>query len=82
MLTIEEKLKLALHDALLKMGQDIPEDKIVIERSKEKVHGDYATNVALQSARLFRKAPAVIAKEISENLRKNKCRICICKPNW
>lgn len=68
MLTIEAKLKLALHDALLKMGQDIPEDKIVIERSKEKVHGDYATNVALQSARLFRKAPAVIAKEISENL--------------
>ena len=68
MLTIEAKLKLALHNALLKMGQDIPEDKIVIERSKEKVHGDYATNVALQSARLFRKAPAVIAKEISENL--------------
>ena len=68
MLTIEARLKKALHEALEKMGQDIPEDKIVIERSKEKAHGDYATNVALQSARLFRKAPAVIAKEISENL--------------
>ena len=31
MLTIEARLKLALHNALLKMGQDIPEDKIVIE---------------------------------------------------
>ena len=70
MLTIEAQLKKALHDALLKMGQEIDEEKIVIERSKEKAHGDYATNVALQSARLFRKAPAVIAKEISENLDK------------
>ena len=68
MLTIEAQLKKALHDALLKMGQEIDEEKIVIERSKEKAHGDYATNVALQSARLFRKAPAIIAKEISENI--------------
>lgn len=68
MLTIEAQLKKALHDALLKMGQEIDEEKIVIERSKEKAHGDYATNVALQSARLFKKAPAIIAKEISENI--------------
>ena len=68
MLTIEAKLKLALREALLTLGQDIPVEKIVIERSKEKAHGDYATNIALQSARLFHKAPAVIAKEISEKI--------------
>ncbi len=64
MLTIEEKLKAAIHEALLKMGQDVPEDKIIIERSKEKAHGDYATNIALQSARIFKKSPQQIANEL------------------
>ena len=64
MLTIEAKLKNAIHDALLELGQDVPLERIVIERSKEKVHGDYATNIALQFARVFKKAPALIARDI------------------
>ncbi len=68
MITIEQKLKNVIHEALLKMGVDFPVDNIIIERSKEKIHGDYASNVAMQSARIFKKAPTIIAKEIVENI--------------
>lgn len=68
MMTIEQKLKNVIHEALLKMGVDFPVESIIIERSKEKIHGDYASNVAMQNARTLKKAPVLIAKEIVDNI--------------
>ena len=65
---IEEKLKRCLKDALAKMNVDIDISKIVIERSKEKVHGDFASNIAMQLAREFKKNPLLIAEDIVNNL--------------
>ena len=53
MLDIEQHLKILIIEAFKKLNVDIKEDNIVIERSKEKVHGDYATNVAMQMARVL-----------------------------
>ena len=65
---IEEKLKRSLKDALAKMNVDIDISKIVIERSKEKVHGDFASNIAMQLARELKKNPLLIAEDIVNNL--------------
>lgn len=45
----------------------IPEIKI--EHPEEKIHGDYATNVALQIAKTAKKNPKEIAKTLSRQLR-------------
>ena len=65
---IEEKLKRCLKVALAKMNVDIDISKIVIERSKEKVHGDFASNIAMQLARELKKNPLLIAEDIVNNL--------------
>ena len=65
---IEVKLKRCLKDALAKMNVDIDISKIVIERSKEKVHGDFASNIAMQLARELKKNPLLIAEDIVNNL--------------
>ena len=66
MLDIEQHLKILIIEAFKKLNVDIKEDNIVIERSKEKVHGDYATNVAMQMARVLHSAPVQIAKNLVE----------------
>lgn len=67
-MSIEAQLKNKLHDALLAMGHDVDISTIVIERSKEKVHGDFATNVAMQMARTLKMNPLLIAETIKTNL--------------
>ncbi len=67
--SIELKLKQLIHDGLLKLGVDLPLERIVIERSKEKEHGDYASNVAMQLARELHLAPRDIAGTLSEFLK-------------
>ena len=64
MLDIELHLKEILLEALKKLNQDVDIDNIIIERSKEKIHGDYATNIAMQIARVMHQAPKVIAEQI------------------
>ena len=66
MLDIEQHLKILIIEAFKKLNVDIKEDNIVIERSKEKAHGDYATNVAMQMARVLHSAPIQIAKNLVE----------------
>lgn len=65
-------LKSELSIALSKMGVNIDKNDIVIELSKEKSHGDYATNVAMKLARELKKSPLVIANEIISFLDVNK----------
>ena len=64
MLDIELHLKELLLEALKKLNQDVDMNNIIIERSKEKIHGDYATNIAMQMARIMHQAPKVIAEQI------------------
>ena len=65
---IEEVLKSKIQLALKEIGVELELNQIVIERSKEKVHGDYATNVAMQLARTLRKAPLMIANDLVAHL--------------
>lgn len=62
------KLKEAIKKALLELNQDISLDQIIIERSKEKIHGDFATNIAMQMARVFKKNPKDIAQELMNRI--------------
>ena len=66
-MTNEETLQLALVNAAKKLGVDLDSSTIVIERSKDPAHGDYATNLAMRNARLFGKAPRDAAALILEN---------------
>ena len=68
MLDVEIKLKTSIQQALKESGADIELDKIVIERSKDKTHGDYATTVAMQMAKTLHKSPRDIASLIVEKM--------------
>ncbi|UTR12248.1 arginine--tRNA ligase [Evansella sp. LMS18] len=66
---LKEQLKQEIVNAVVKAGlaerEELPE--AVIETPKEKEHGDYATNMAMQLARIARKAPRQIAEDIKEH---------------
>ena len=68
MLDVEIKLKTSIQQALKEAGADIELDKIIIERSKDKTHGDYATTVAMQMAKILHKSPRDIASLIVEKM--------------
>lgn len=68
MLDIESKLKLLIKETLSKLNVEIDVSSIVIERSKDKAHGDYATTCAMQLARTLRKSPRDIANELASLL--------------
>jgi arginyl-tRNA synthetase len=74
---VKERLKAEIKDAVLKAGlatgEEIPE--AVLELPKEKAHGDYATNMAMQLARIAKKAPRAIAEEIVNHFDKSKASI-------
>ncbi|KPU83049.1 hypothetical protein JI57_02780, partial [Psychromonas sp. PRT-SC03] len=56
---------------LLQKQQILPEDiqpRIVIDRTKEKLHGDFASNLALILAKPAKKNPRVLAELIVKNL--------------
>lgn len=65
---IKEEIKLNIKNALEKLGIVLPMDQIIVDQSKDSSHGDYATNIALKSAREFKKSPLECAKLIIENL--------------
>ncbi|WP_335871435.1 arginine--tRNA ligase [Bacillus sp. 2205SS5-2] len=74
---VQEKLKLEIKEAVLKAGlaaeEQIP--SVILETPKEKTHGDYSTNMAMQLARVAKKAPRMIADEIVANFDKTKASI-------
>jgi len=63
---IEEAIKKSLQD----LGYYDDSLAISLEQPKDKSHGDYASNIALRYAKIARKAPLMIAKEIVERLDK------------
>ena len=65
---IVESLKLKIQEALAKLGKKASLNDIIIEKSKDTSHGDYATNAAMKFSRLFAKAPRDVANLIIENI--------------
>ena len=61
-------LKQKIQNALSKLGQEVSLNDIIIEKSKDTAHGDYASNVAMKFSRLFSKSPRDVATLIIENI--------------
>ncbi|MCT1576665.1 arginine--tRNA ligase [Oceanobacillus kimchii] len=73
----EQKLKEQIHQAVINADlateDQIPD--IILEKPKDKAHGDFATNIAMQLARIAKKAPRQIADDIVENLNKSEASV-------
>ncbi|KGX93852.1 arginyl-tRNA synthetase [Pontibacillus halophilus JSM 076056 = DSM 19796] len=73
----EQKLKQEIIQAVVKAElakeDEIPE--VVLEQPKDKTHGDYATNMAMQLARIAKKAPRAIAEDLVAHFDTTKASI-------
>ena len=65
---ISLNLKTKIQSALAKLGQEVSLNDIIIEKSKDNTHGDYASNAAMKFCRLFSKSPRDVAALIVDNL--------------
>jgi arginyl-tRNA synthetase len=65
-MTNEEQLKTAILEAGKKAGYNLDEKDIVIENTKDPSHGDYASNVALRSAKKLGKKPSDLASDLAK----------------
>jgi arginyl-tRNA synthetase len=70
---IKQEIAAAVEKAGLADKEQIPE--VVLEIPKDKAHGDYATNMAMQLARIAKKAPRQIAEEIAAHFDKEKVSV-------
>lgn len=64
----DETLRKAIVEAATKVGLSISEDDVKIENSKDPIHGDYSTNLAMKFARQVGKKPVDLANKLIENL--------------
>ncbi|RDI41986.1 arginine--tRNA ligase [Falsibacillus pallidus] len=74
---IQERLKAEIKAAVIK-AELAAEDQVpeaILETPKDKAHGDYSTNMAMQLTRIARKAPKMIAEAIIENFDSTKASI-------
>jgi arginyl-tRNA synthetase len=72
-LKLKEEIKQAAIKANLAEEAQIP--SVILETPKDKAHGDYSTNMAMQLARVAKKAPRQIAELLIENFDKSKASI-------
>lgn len=74
---VQERLKTEIKDSVIKAGlateEQIPD--VVLETPKDKANGDYSTNMAMQLARVAKKAPRMIAEEIVKHFDQSKASI-------
>ncbi len=70
---LKEEIKSAVIKASLATEEEIPQ--VVLELPKDKSHGDYATNMAMQLARVAKKAPRQIAEEMVNHIDKTKAGV-------
>lgn len=70
---LKDEIKQAVIKAKLADPSEVPD--VVLETPREKEHGDFATNMAMQLARIARKAPRQIADEIVEHFDADKGNI-------
>jgi arginyl-tRNA synthetase len=74
---VQLKLKEEIKQAIIKAGlaEEAQIPAVILETPKEKAHGDYSTNMAMQLARVAKKAPRQIAEQLIENFDKSKASI-------
>ncbi|MFC0186941.1 arginine--tRNA ligase [Fictibacillus aquaticus] len=72
-LQLKEEIEAAVVKAGLAAKEELP--AVVLETPKDKANGDFATNMAMQLARIAKKAPRAIADEIVANFDKSKASI-------
>jgi len=70
---LKAEIRKAVEEAGLAEPAEIPE--IILEKPKEKAHGDFAANIAMQLASIAKKAPRSIAQEIVDHLDASKASI-------
>ncbi|MDM5299776.1 arginine--tRNA ligase [Bacillus pumilus] len=74
---VKDALKEEIIAAVVKAGladeSQVPD--VLLEVPKEKTHGDYSTNMAMQLARIAKKAPRQIAEDIVNAFDKGKASI-------
>ncbi len=64
-LKLKQAIKQAVINANLATEENIPD--VILETPKDKTHGDYSTNMAMQLTRIAKKPPRVIAEELIKN---------------
>lgn len=70
---LKEEIKAAVLKANLAKEEEIP--TVILEVPKDKEHGDYSTNMAMQLARIAKKAPRLIAEDLVKNFDQSKASI-------
>lgn len=76
MQSIEVELKKAIQQAIQKsFDLEVSLEQIAIEIPKNKDHGDFSSNVAMQLARTLKQNPRNIATQITEALDKESCSV-------
>lgn len=69
---IESYLQNLVKEAAEKLGLSLSPSQVVIETSKDALHGDYATNIAMQLSRQLRKNPREVATQLIAHLDQSK----------
>ncbi|PEL09406.1 arginine--tRNA ligase [Bacillus sp. AFS017336] len=74
---VKSRLKDEIEAAVLKAGLATEEQlpQVVLETPKDKTHGDFSTNMAMQLARVAKKAPRMIAEELINSFDQSKASI-------
>ncbi|WKA57917.1 arginine--tRNA ligase [Planococcus shenhongbingii] len=72
---VQHAIKLAISEAVQKAELTPEPVEVYLESPKDKANGDYATNIAMQLARVAKKAPRAIAEAIVGNLDKETANI-------
>lgn len=74
---VKSRLKNEIEAAVLKAGLATEEQlpQVVLETPKDKAHGDFSTNMAMQLARVAKKAPRMIAEELINAFDQSKANI-------
>ncbi|WP_338471070.1 arginine--tRNA ligase [Niallia sp. XMNu-256] len=70
---LKDEIAAAVVKANLATAEQLPD--VVLEIPKDKANGDYSTNMAMQLARVAKKAPKVIAEELVANFDKAQASI-------
>ncbi|MEC5424431.1 arginine--tRNA ligase [Virgibacillus sp. C22-A2] len=70
---LKQEIATSVIQAKLATNEELP--GIILEKPKDKSHGDFATNIAMQLARIAKKSPRQIAEDIVGNLDQSKASI-------
>lgn len=70
---LKDEIKATIVTAQIATEEELPD--INLEKPKDKQHGDFATNIAMQLARIAKKAPRQIAEDIVQHIDQSKAAI-------